>query len=190
MNRGQRTSRPVMFVRAVILCGLVFWPVAAMFGGTLAGAMTFAFWLMVFAIPFFWAFNHLVCWLLFSNNDELWKFKRLGGDIFFDGVLPWPINPDDRTLRLTGIREPKISQRETPPTWSHQCQHCGARLPEPGGICWHCGNDFDGSDQSTWRFRCPTCSARNPEKYCVCWNCHADYSRPQTADNTRNNVKR
>ena len=190
MNRGQRTSRPVMFVRAVILCGLVFWPVAAMFGGTLAGAMTFAFWLMVFAIPFFWAFNHLVCWLLFSNNDELWKFKRLGGDIFFDGVLPWPINPDDRTLRLTGIREPKISQRETPPTWNHQCQRCGVRLPAPEGPCWNCDNDVDVVRSSRWRFRCPSCGARNPEKYIVCWNCQADYTRAAIAQNSPDNVRR
>jgi hypothetical protein len=62
-----------------------------------------------------WLFVRLVVGLIHGRDPEYQHWRENGGDPFF-AVLPWPLNPDSKITRQTGIREPKTSF-VPPATW-------------------------------------------------------------------------
>jgi hypothetical protein len=80
-----------------------------------------------------------VGWLCCRNDPEYQKFRKLGGDPYFD-VLPEGVNNDSWAVRIGGKPEPPGFV--PPQDWLWQCNACGARNQAPQGACWHCGNNL------------------------------------------------
>jgi hypothetical protein len=64
-------------------------------------------------------------------NNFVWSHH----DPYFDS-LPWPLNPDSKITKETGIEEPSTSFRP-PASWKFQCPVCGARQPSRVCVCWN-----------------------------------------------------
>lgn len=101
-----------------------------------------------------WVGHQIVFRTLLSDDEQVQKFLRDGGDPWFNLSCPWPFNPDSEQLRMTA--EPEIwhcSECSGPNTDIEQpCQHCGFGR-------WHCGRcDALLDDQFS---PCPACG-NNP----------------------------
>jgi hypothetical protein len=81
----------------------------------------------------------LIGWLCYSDDPEYRKFRKLGGDPYFD-FLPEGINNDSWAVRIGGKPEPPGFV--PPQYWLWQCNACGARNQAPQGGCWHCGSNL------------------------------------------------
>lgn len=144
-----RTSKSTVFGRTVIIVFVIYMILATMWN-----SMTNSnFWkpwemgisailtVLIFG-GFAWIVVRLGMGLMYGRSSQYHAYRRNGGDPYFDS-LPWPLNPDSRQVRETGMAEPNTSFRP-PASWTFQCPVCGAKQPSRVCVCWNCNYGADG----------------------------------------------
>jgi len=91
---------------------------------------------------FAWLFVKIGMGLIYGRSQQYQSYRRGGGDPYFDS-LPWPLNPDSKQLKQTGMSEPRTSFKP-PANWNFQCPVCGAKQPSLVCVCWNCNYGADG----------------------------------------------
>jgi hypothetical protein len=91
---------------------------------------------------FAWAVTNFGMGLIYGRSQQYHAYRRGGGDPYFDS-LPWPLNPDSRQVRETGMAEPNTAF-VPPASWEFQCPVCGAKQPSRVCVCWNCNYGSDG----------------------------------------------
>lgn len=147
-----RTPKTTIFIRATVIVFVIY----MMLAWTWNSMTNSNFWkpwemgisavltVLIFG-GFAWAVTNFGMALLYGRSSEYHQWKQTGGDPYFDS-LPWPLNPDSRQVRETGMAEPRTSF-VPPASWKFQCPACGARQPSRICVCWNCdyGQDSDST---------------------------------------------
>lgn len=171
--KSYRTSRFAMYIRGLILGTLIFGSVLAPFVGYVGyvygGILTFLVWTVLCVVGSIASKVFCDLWYgTFQDDEQYHALKLSGGHPFWDVVLPWPINPDSQAVRGGGLPEPNT--KWTPPeSYRYQCYLCGARNPDPYGVCWNCHADYSdpdnvviGNDTTYWGVGAPIDEGNNP----------------------------
>lgn len=145
-----RTSNFQILVRTFVILFLISCGIArvwtAVVGTSFSFFMPFVFTItiMVLYMGFGWAFVRAGMSVLHRNDPNYQRFRENGGDPYF-ASLPWPLNPDSHTTRVTGRQEPRTAF--VPPNdWKYQCPQCGARVQHKIDICWNCNYGAASND--------------------------------------------
>jgi hypothetical protein len=147
-----RTSKIAIFIRATVIVFAIYmmmaWSWNSMtntnFWKPWEMAISAVLTVLIFG-GFAWAFVRVGMALIYGRSQQYDAYRRGGGDPYFDS-LPWPLNPDARQVRKTGMAEPQTAFRP-PPSWKFQCPVCGAKQPSRVCVCWNC--DYGADNDST-----------------------------------------
>ena len=90
---------------------------------------------------------------MFSDDEQVQKFLKGGGDPWFHLSCPCPFNPDSDEVRMTA--EPEV--------W--HCSECGEPNTDIEQPCQHCGFG---------RWHCGLCDALLDDQFSPCGNCGND----------------
>ena len=147
-----RTSRFTIFIRATVIVFVIFMLMATAWDSMTNTnywkpsemAISAVLTVLLFA-GFAWAITKFGMGLIYGRSQQYDAYRRGGGDPYFDS-LPWPLNPDSRQVRETGMAEP-IAAFVPPASWKFQCPVCGAKQPSRVCVCWNCkyGADNDST---------------------------------------------
>lgn len=151
-----RTSKFTIFIRATIIVFVIYMMMAWAWN-----SMTNTFFWKPWEIAisavltvlllggFAWAVTNVGMALIYGRTSQYHAYRQGGGDPYFDS-LPWPLNLDSRTVRETGMAEPRTSF-VPPASWKFQCPVCGARQPSRVCVCWNC--EYGADSNSTAYFQ-------------------------------------
>lgn len=150
----KRPSRTWLMFRMFVLTFVIVYMVS-LFWNTLSDRNMFpiniVFWTAIVLTIWFtcigWIGVTVGSEVLLKNDPEFQKWKKKGGRPFWDGGMPWPINPATDIERITGLAEPKYTDFTPPKSWKYQCPVCGSRVEKAVDVCWNCnyGHDSDGT---------------------------------------------
>ncbi len=143
-----RTSRFKIFIRATVVVFIIYMIMATAWN-SITNTNFWKPWEMAISAiltvllfgGFAWAVVRLGMFLIYGRSQQYHAYRRGGGDPYFDS-LPWPLNPDSRQVRETGMAEPNTSF-VPPANWTFQCPVCGARQPSRVCVCWNCSYGQD-----------------------------------------------
>lgn len=144
-----RTSRFSIFIRATVIVFVIYMMMATMWNSITNTnfwkpsemAISAVLTVLLFG-GFAWAVTNLGMALIHGRSSQYHAYRQSGGDPYFDS-LPWPLNPDSRQVRETGMAEPQTAFRP-PASWKFQCPVCGARVQHRIDVCWNCNYGADG----------------------------------------------
>lgn len=147
-----RTSRFSIFIRATVIVFVIYMMMATIWNSITNTnfwkpsemAISAVLTVLLFG-GFAWAFVRVGMALIYGGSSQYHAYRQGGGDPYFDS-LPWPLNPDSRQVRETGMAEPNTAF-VPPANWKFQCPVCGAKQPSRVCVCWNCdyGADSDSA---------------------------------------------